>query len=1125
MNSKIDTLSAPTFLSDHASAEDFFGSHQRVADAIVSVIDTSQQTKVIGILGPWGSGKSTIVRLVEGGLSKQPTEGKHTFFFSYDAWLHQNDPPRRSFLESLIRFLVSQNVTTADKWKDDLDRLNRRVEDNDITTTPTLTLPGKLIAASLLLTAYGWKLADSSQSFSLLGCDFSVAKFGYALISAPVWGGLIAYVWLKINRDESHETVFSMFVNKAIERVKTKTIRTPDPTAIEFQEVFRRIMASVGRSNRSFVFVIDNLDRISESDAIAIWSTIRSFFVDELRGSVDEVANVASPTVLLPLDPKAIQRIYGKAEAEAEELAQSFIDKTFNLVFRVSPPVQSGWHDYLAKRLRETLSDVTEEDILRATKLYEIWCLETSKGVTPRNINTLVNELGILRLQWSNTIPLSTLAYYAINRQGLESDFERYLSQSDPYVARFDEHWAEGIAAIRYGVPPDRVLQVLLLPKISASLSTFDKDLFVNLSKAVGFQPVLQRAIEKHLEEGVPSLEYGAGVAAMMDAAALVENPRVIEIEKALRKTFSSSIDWKQISPLTARGVDTLISRCPENDRKEFAFKVQTSLAQTDKSFSFDDQNAAGWHQCAVSVLTAVPGPRPEADTIVVPGDASFFLKVIDRVALDSPLLRYFRPGPDKSVVIGQIASDATLALFKTGPELRIQKLTRIPIKWDWALFIEATGTFLEGTSKSEPGISSALESLGILRVLSSSKILNERLKVLSEGVFLDMLYAAHSEGRHETEARLISLLILTNPTLQNTTAIGNSEAGRQLAASLTTTLNDRSNVYELIDHALLRYGTFAEFVNSAGANGQIAAALKTIFPKRIKDGRLGSLRLDDVIARLSTYVSYLNDTDRAQFIDLLATYRTFWDKLESGELTDNKCKILSRYIETDSGDSERSRNLVIATARKFDEAGWTSLLGTGAEPLPTILQAATFETQGIRFGEPLLQALQGSFETALVNGGSSASALGGWFRLAKALDENRYKILLKDIKDRIVSGNQNGGALPLLSAGGAELLTAGDFKSRSDDAVRHVVLPLIERLKESLDWFKQNGSEVGAWISRSDKTTKEYLKERVAALCESEGGDEVQEVARAIGISTPKRRKDGDGTKDETKDEEGVSS
>ena len=185
---------------------------------------------------------------------------------------------------------------------------------------------------------------------------------------------------------------------------------------------------------------------------------------------------------------------------------------------------------------------------------------------------------------------------------------------------------------------------------------------------------------------------------------------------------------------------------------------------------------------------------------------------------------------------------------------------------------------------------------------------------------------------------------------------------------------------------------------------------------------------------------------------------------------------------------------------------------------MPTILKAVAFDTQDIKFGEPLLQALQSSYETALTNNNFSAVALEGWFRLAKALDENRYRILLKDIKDRIVSGNQNGGTLPVLLAGGTELLVEGDFKSRSDDAVRHVVLPLIERLKESSAWFKQNSSELAAWISKSDKTTREYLKERVTALYESDTTDEVPEIAKAIGIGIANKRKDADSTKDEKK-------
>jgi len=356
------------------------------------------------------------------------------------------------------------------------------------------------------------------------------------------------------------------------------------------------------------------------------------------------------------------------------------------------------------------LADVIDEEILQVTKLYEIWTIENGRGVTPRNINALVNEIATLRLQWRSTVPFATLAYYAINRDSMVGNFDACLDASDPYISRFDEHWAEGIAAIHYGVPPDQVLQVLLLPKISAALATLNVDAFRILSKADGFEPLLQRAIEEHFGEQSYPLESTAGIAGIIKAAALPESVRKVEIDKLLRKAFSKATGWKQITSLSADGISALISRCPAHELASFTSTLQISLANTDKAFAFDDANADGWHQSAMAVLSAAPG------TITVPGDAFFFLKVIDRIPRLGDQLSRLRPNSDKGAVVGQMAAEATASLFKENPEVRVEKLTKIPMKWDWSLLISAISSlalqlsFCEVSALSGSLVSSAPE-------------------------------------------------------------------------------------------------------------------------------------------------------------------------------------------------------------------------------------------------------------------------------------------------------------------------------------------------------------------------------------------------------------------------------
>jgi len=98
-------------LSDEPASKDEFGSqsHQRLADALANLIRTEKGGKSIALEGSWGSGKSTVVKL----LTDQFSEDSDTVILTFDAWAHQGDPLRRTFLESLIDRLIE------DKWVDE----------------------------------------------------------------------------------------------------------------------------------------------------------------------------------------------------------------------------------------------------------------------------------------------------------------------------------------------------------------------------------------------------------------------------------------------------------------------------------------------------------------------------------------------------------------------------------------------------------------------------------------------------------------------------------------------------------------------------------------------------------------------------------------------------------------------------------------------------------------------------------------------------------------------------------------------------------------------------------------------------------------------------------------------
>jgi len=84
-------------LADTPSSSDEFGSHKQVAKAIAEMIVSEDGGKCIGLEGSWGSGKSTVIKLLEKEL---PSSTNRVVII--DAWAHEGDRLRRTVLERLI---------------------------------------------------------------------------------------------------------------------------------------------------------------------------------------------------------------------------------------------------------------------------------------------------------------------------------------------------------------------------------------------------------------------------------------------------------------------------------------------------------------------------------------------------------------------------------------------------------------------------------------------------------------------------------------------------------------------------------------------------------------------------------------------------------------------------------------------------------------------------------------------------------------------------------------------------------------------------------------------------------------------------------------------------------------
>lgn len=160
-------------------------------------------------------------------------------------------------------------------------------------------------------------------------------------------------IWLEHDAAHEDQSILALLTNQSVERSENKTKISPDPTAIEFRAVFRDVLTALHGHKRRLVIVIDNLDRLAESDAMQLWATIRSLFLGG-ESSIQAQSGLPPPAIILPIDESAISRMFSIAHPnEADALAAAFIDKTFDIAFHVNEPVMSDWRAFLAEKLQE----------------------------------------------------------------------------------------------------------------------------------------------------------------------------------------------------------------------------------------------------------------------------------------------------------------------------------------------------------------------------------------------------------------------------------------------------------------------------------------------------------------------------------------------------------------------------------------------------------------------------------------------------------------------------------------------------------------------------------------------------------------------------------------------------
>lgn len=498
-----------------------------IVDTITEELKNTEG-KIIGLLGSWGSGKSSIIESIK----------KSSFckVIEYDAWENEGFPFKLGFLKYLTSYaqLIGCNEDEINKIKNDLEILQQIKDEKTAVNYSIINLPNALIAISLLFYPLAFKMIENKEvspllivpnielyninivAFSgvfifgiialtlnyLLTTEFkknyinvikSISKSEVALnifyltiisvISGLCFKEVTALfifcapliIWLMFNLKGFIRKIFGKtdeFYLLAGTKPHTESIitinKTPEPNYNDFKNVYNNILNIIRekQKNKKVIIVIDNIDRIEKEEAHNIWSCLKGMLLKE-----------KTVNLIIPIDEKQVSEIYSenaqKENENEDSKTVSFIQKTFDITFKVSPFIMTKAKDFWKRKLDEAfnnqLTDIEKDEIIsifdtRNDKIDNQNTSSYSGNLTPRKIIKLINEvISLHKIKIFNNIPIVTKFAYALHYNNISNQLQKHkLSNLFPDTNSILNDIAKSgqgdIAALYYTVSPNEAI-------------------------------------------------------------------------------------------------------------------------------------------------------------------------------------------------------------------------------------------------------------------------------------------------------------------------------------------------------------------------------------------------------------------------------------------------------------------------------------------------------------------------------------------------------------------------------------------------------------------------------------------------------------------------------------------
>lgn len=315
--------------------EDLFG-HIHYAEVLYHLIDRNKAPFTIGLLGKWGTGKSSIKKLCKNNFLNNKNKYK---IIDFNAWRYESSDVRLSLLKYIYLELKKDNNNKDNEANLNDELLTGREETKPKTLTFTeifqnwATGFGGLIlqsASFILLTLVTIIILSILPTIALLVGKFS--SKGYTILEC-----LTTAISIFANALFLKPSLAKFDFSFPLFSQKTSKMLPAFNFAIEQERIIRNVIENFihNNKNKKIVIFIDDLDRLSANDMIACIDAIRVFLDMKMSDS-----NIKSNVIfVLSCDENNISNALNTTKKDLsidKEQAKYYLDRIFQ--FRVEIP-------------------------------------------------------------------------------------------------------------------------------------------------------------------------------------------------------------------------------------------------------------------------------------------------------------------------------------------------------------------------------------------------------------------------------------------------------------------------------------------------------------------------------------------------------------------------------------------------------------------------------------------------------------------------------------------------------------------------------------------------------------------------------------------------------------------